>query len=137
MKSWSSSLLLFLILLVEKFRLYFSQRSLVSHNCSITARQTSLFQASLEIRSFAREHDRMGIHLVWQRSAPRNGTAGACARHSSHAPAEGSPGSQHSRRGHQEPRHSNSSVVFNPPSRQALLQTRSLTNTGWFQPSLR
>lgn len=117
-------LLLFLILLVEKFRLYFSQRSLVSCNCSITAQQTSLFQVSLEIQSFSLEYNRLHICLV-QHPAPRNGTAGALALHS--------PRSWHK---HQEPQHSHNCRGFNPPSRWALLQIPSLTNTGWFQPSL-
>lgn len=56
---------------------------------------------------------------------PRNGTAGARAQHS--------PRSWHR---HQEPQHSHNSVHFNPSPCWAPLQTHSLTNTGWFQPSL-
>lgn len=37
----------------------------MSCDCSVTAQQTSLFQASLEIQSFAQEYEGMRIRLLW------------------------------------------------------------------------
>lgn len=62
---------------------------------------------------------RSDAHPLGVALCPRNGTAGARARHS--------PGSWHR---HREPQHSHNSLLFNPPPRWALLQTHGLTNTG-------